>query len=123
MNSWFRGLSQARWAASLGAAAAGATFVQTCVLALRGQTPATRVLLPGIVFVELLRVAMGQTTRGAMLAVVVLFELCLIGFAVRQLRRVERPSGFLEERFDGIFRQFLPDRISAFASRELVLVW
>lgn len=118
-----RGLSRARWAAGLGATAAGIKFIETFILVTRRQVPAGRILLPGLVFLELTRIRLGQTSRASLFVVLVVFELGLITFAIGQLCAVHGAYRFIEDHLEQVFRQFVPDRVAALASRELVLLF
>jgi|SRR5579859_1015237 len=119
-----RGISAGRWAAFLGAAASGIKLIEISICVLRRQLPPGRVLLPAIFFIELLRISIAGASRAGLIVCAVAFELCLIALAVALLRRTRaRDGGELEDHYERVFVQFFPDRLAAFASRELVLLW
>ena len=93
---------------------------------LRKKIPWGRLLLPLIISVEMGRIALGRTSRNDANLTLVLLELGFILAAVvfviarwRQFRAVAH----LEDVFEKIFAQFLPQRVSALMARELVLLW
>jgi hypothetical protein len=121
----WRGISGGRWAAFLGTTASGIKLIEIVIRAFRREVPAGRVLLPAIIFIELLRISIAGASRAGLIVCAVGFELCLVALAIALLRRARtrESRGELEEHFERVFTQFLPGRLAGFASRELVLLW
>ena len=120
----FRGISGGRWAAFLGAAASGVKLLELSIRAFRREIPVGRVLLPAILFVELLRISLAGASRAGLIVCATVFEACLIVFALTLLRRAGKSEhAELEDHYQKVFAQFLPQRAAAFAACELVLLW
>src|SRR5579859_4741570 len=119
-----RGIPGGRWAAFLGTAASAIKLIEISIRALRREVPPGRVLLPAIFFIELLRISIAGASRAGLIVCAIAFELCLIVFAIVLLRRARTKDERwqLEDHYEHVFAQFLPGRLAAFASRELVLL-
>lgn len=121
----FRGISAGRWAAFLGAAASAIKLVEVSIRVVRKQVPAGHILLPAIIFIQLLRVGIGGASRVGLFVCAAVFEICVLVFAVALLRRAgtRTPGSALEDHFERVFAQFLPERLAAFVGCEVVLLW
>jgi hypothetical protein len=119
------GIPGGRLAAFLGTAASGLKLAQTCVLVARREVPPGRILLPAIVFIELLRISLGQTSRAAMIATVFAFEVLVIAYAAVLIRRLGAAAQGtdMEVHYQRVFRLFLPDGIAVLLAHELLTLW
>lgn len=93
---------------------------------LNKKIPWGRILLPLIISVELGRIALGRTSRAdANLTLILLelgFMLAAVIFVIAHWRQF-RAVAHLEDVFEKIFAQFLPERVAVLTARELVLLW
>jgi hypothetical protein len=121
----FRGISAGRWAASLGAFASAIKLIEISIRVVRKQAPAGHILLPAIIFIQLLRVSIAGASRIGLFVCAAVFEISVLVFALVLLRRAgARAAGSaLEDHFERVFAQFLPERLAAFVAREVVLLW
>jgi hypothetical protein len=120
----FRGISASRWAAFLGAFASVIKLIEISIRVVRKEAPAGRILLPAIIFIQLLRVGFGASRLGLFVCGAV-FEVCVVTFAILLLRRTgARATGSaLEDHFERVFAQFLPERMAALVAVDIVLLW
>jgi hypothetical protein len=121
----FRGISAWRWAAFLGAVASAIKLIEISIRVVRKEAPAGHILLPAIIFIQLLRVGIAGASRIGLFVCAAVFEICVLVFAVVLLRRAgARAAGSgLEDHFERVFAQFLPDRLAALVARDVVLLW
>jgi hypothetical protein len=121
----FRGISTGRWAASLGAVASAIKLIEISIRVVRKKAPAGHIVLPTIILIQLLRVSIAGASRIGLLVCGVVFEICVLVFAVVLLRRAgARMAGSaLEDHFERVFAQFLPERLAVLVAREVVLLW
>ena len=121
----FSGISAGRKAAFLGAAASAIKLVEVSIRVVRKQVPVGHILLPAIIFIQLLRVGIGGASRIGLFVCAAVFEICALVFAVVLLRRAgaRKPGSALEDDFERVFAQFLPERLAAFVACEVVLLW
>jgi hypothetical protein len=121
----FGGISAGRWAAFLGAVASAIKLVEISIRVVRKEAPAGHILLPAIIFIQLLRVSIAGASRMGLLVCAAVFEICVVVFALVLLRRAgaRAPSSTLEAHFERVFAQFLPERLAAFVAGEVVLLW
>ncbi|HZC66596.1 MAG TPA: hypothetical protein VE545_08475 [Candidatus Dormibacteraeota bacterium] len=121
----FRGISAGRWAAFLGAVASAIKLVEVSIRVVRKEAPAGHILLPAIIFIQLLRVSIAGASRMGLLVFAAVFEIGVVVFALSLLRRAgARVAGSaLEDHFERVFAQFLPERIAALMARDVVLLW
>jgi len=121
----FRGISGSRWAAFLGAIASSIKLIEISIRVVRKEAPAGHIVLPAIIFIQLLRVSIGGASRTGLFVSAAIFEICVLVFAVVLLRRAgPRAAGSaLEDHFEHVFAQFLPERLSALVARDIVLLW
>lgn len=121
----FRGISAGRWAAFLGAFASAIKLIEISIRVVRRETPAGHILLPAIIFIQLLRVSIAGASRIGLFVCAAVFEICVVVFALVLLRRAgARAAGSaLEDHFERVFAQFLPERLAALVAREVVLLW
>jgi len=93
---------------------------------LNKKIPWGRILLPLIISVELGRIALGRTSRtDANLTLILLelgFMLAAVIFVIVRWQQF-RAVAHLEDVFEKVFAQFLPERVAALTARELVLLW
>jgi hypothetical protein len=98
----------------------------TFIDVLSRKVPWGRLVLPVIITAELARVAAGAASRLQVNITLVVLELGLIAatvvFVISRWHEF-RSVPHLEDVFEKVFSQFLPDRVSAMAARELVLLW
>ena len=120
-----RGIPGSRLAAFVGMGASGLKLVHTCILVARKELPAGRIFLPAIIFIELLRISLGQTNRAGMLIAVFTFEILVIAFAVKQVRQLTADADGTpkEIHYQRVFSLFLPESIAAFLACELLTLW
>lgn len=121
----FRGISAGRWAAFLGAVASAIKLIEISIRVVRKEAPAGHILLPAIIFIQLLRVSIAGASRIGLFVCAAVFEICVLVFALVLLRRASaRAAGSaLEDHFERVFAQFLPERLAALVAREVVLLW
>jgi hypothetical protein len=121
----FRGISAGRWAASLGAFASAIKLIEISIRVVRKEAPAGHILLPAIIFTQLLRIGIFGASRTGLFVSGVIFEICVLVFAVVLLCKAgARSAGSaLEDHFEPVFAQFLPERLAAFVACEIVLLW
>lgn len=121
----FRGISAGRWAAALGAVASAIKLIEISIRVVRKEAPKGHLLLPAIIFIQLLRVSIAGASRIGLLVCGVVFEIFVLVFALVLLRRAgARAAGSaLEDHFERVFAQFLPERLAALVAREVVLLW
>lgn len=121
----FRGISAGRWAAILGAVASAIKLIEISIRVVRRETPAGHILLPAIIFIQLLRVSIAGASRIGLFVCAAVFEICVLVFALVLLRRAGARAGgsALEDHFERVFAQFLPERLAAIVAREVVLLW
>jgi hypothetical protein len=121
----FRGISAWRWAAFLGAVASAIKLIEISIRVVRKEAPAGHILLPAIIFIQLLRVGIAGASRIGLFVCAAVFEICVLVFAVVLLRRAgARVAGSaLEDHFERVFAQFLPERLAALVARDVVLLW
>ena len=121
----FRGISAGRWAASLGAVASAIKLIEISIRVVRKEAPAGHILLPTIILIQLLRVSIAGASRIGLFVCAAVFEICVLVFAVALLRRAgARAAGsVLEDHFERVFAQFLPERLAALVARDVVLLW
>ena len=121
----FRGISAWRWAAFLGAVASAIKLIEISIRVVRKEAPAGHILLPAIIFIQLLRVGIAGASRIGLFVCAAVFEICVLVFAVVLLRRAgARAAGSgLEDHFERVFAQFLPERLAALVARDVVLLW
>jgi hypothetical protein len=121
----FRGISAGRWAASLGAVASAIKLIEILVCVVRKKAPAGHIVLPTIILIQLLRVSIAGASRIGLFACAAVFEICVLVFAVVLLRRAgPRAAGSaLEDHFERVFAQFLPERLAVLVARDVVLLW
>jgi hypothetical protein len=121
----FRGISAGRWAAFLGAFASAIKLIEISIRVVCKQAPAGRILLPAIIFIQLLRVGIGGASRTGLIVCGLAFEIGVLVFAVVLLRKAgARAAGSaLEDHFARAFAQFLPERMAALVAGEIVLLW
>jgi len=120
------GLSGARWAIFLVLAVC---FVRLAMLlgeVLSSSANWSRLLLPAIVGLELLRVSSGAASRlqqqiflASLEMAFVIGVVLFVAFRWKKYKSVEH----LEDVFEDIFIRFLPPALSRMAARELVLLW
>jgi hypothetical protein len=124
-NRVFRGISAGRWAASLGAVASAIKLTEISIRVVRKEAPAGHMLLPAIILIQLLRVSIAGASRMGLFVCAAIFEVCVLVFAVVLLRRAgARAAGSaLEDHFESVFAQFLPERLAALVARDIVLLW
>src|SRR5271168_4758943 len=118
----FRGISAARWAAFLGAFASAIKLIEISIRVVRKQAPAGHIVLPAIIFIQLLRVSIAGASRIGLFVGAIVFEICVLVFAVVLLRRAgARAAGAaLEDHFERVFAQFLPERLADLVARDAV---
>ncbi len=121
----FRGISAGRWAASLGAVASAIKLIEILICVVRKKAPAGHIVLPTIILIQLLRVSIAGASRIGLFACAAVFEICVLVFAVALLRRAgARAAGSaLEDHFERVFAQFLPERLAVLVARDAVLLW
>lgn len=121
----FRRISAGRWAAFLGAVASAIKLIEISIRVVRKESPAGHILLPAIIFIQLLRVSIAGASRIGLFVCAAVFEICVLVFALVLLRRAgARAAGSaLEDHFERVFAQFLPERLAALVAREVVLLW
>jgi hypothetical protein len=121
----FRGISAGRWAASLGALASAIKLIEIGIRVVRKQAPAGHILLPAMILIQLLRVGIAGASRVGLFVCGVVFEICVLVFAVVLLRKArERTASLpLEDHFERVFAHFLPERLAALVARDAILLW
>jgi hypothetical protein len=121
----FRGISAGRWAAFLGAVASAIKLVEISIRVVRKEAPKGHILLPAIIFIQLLRVSIAGASRMGLFVCAAVFEICVVVFALVLLRRAgaRAPGSALEAHFERVFAQFLPERLAALVAGEVVLLW
>jgi hypothetical protein len=121
----FRGISAWRWAAFLGAFASVIKLVEISIRVVRKKAPAGHILLPAIIFIQLLRVGIGGASRMGLFVCAAVFEICVLVFAIVLLRRAgaRAENAALEDHFERVFGQFLPERMAALVARDVVVLW
>lgn len=104
----------------------GLRFLVVSIDVLNKKISWGRMLLPLIISVELGRIVLGRTSRtDANLTLIVLelgFMLAAVIFVMARWQQF-RAVPHLEDVFEKIFAQFLPERVAALTARELVLLW
>jgi hypothetical protein len=121
----YRGISAGRWAAFLGALASAIKLIEISIRVVRKRAPAGHILLPAIILIQLLRVSIGGASRTGLFVSGVVFEICVLVFAVVLLRRsgARAAGSVLEDHFERVFMQFLPERMASLVARDVVLLW
>jgi hypothetical protein len=121
----FRGISAGRWAAALGAVASAIKLIEISIRVVRKEAPAGHILLPAIIFIQLLRVSIAGASRIGLFVCGAVFEIGVVAFALVLLRRAgAKVAGSApEDHFERVFAQFLPERLAALVAREVVLLW
>jgi hypothetical protein len=90
------------------------------------KVPWGRLILPGIIVYLLVRATLGQSSRMQSQFIGAALELAaVLGVVVFVLLRWQQFKSIphLEDVFENIFLQFLPERIARFSAREMVLLW
>ncbi len=121
----FRGISAWRWAAFLGALASVIKLIEISIRVVRKKAPAGHILLPAIIFIQLLRIGIGGASRTGLFVCGAVFEIGVLVFAVVLLRRAgaRAANSALEDHFERVFALFLPERMAALVARDVVLLW
>jgi hypothetical protein len=121
----YRGISASRWAAFLGAIASAIKLIEISIHVVRKKAPAGHIVLPAIIFVQLLRVGIGGASRMGLFVCGAIFEIGVLVFAVVLLRRAggRTQNSALEDHFERVFAQFLPARMAALVAGEVVVLW
>lgn len=121
----YRGISASRWAAFLGAVASAIKLIEISIRVVRKKAPSGHILLPAIIFIQLLRVGIGGASRMGLLVCGAIFEIGVLVFAIVLLRRAgARAAGSaLEDHFERVFALFLPARMASLVAGEVVVLW
>jgi hypothetical protein len=121
----FRGISGGLWAAFLGAVASAIKLVEISIRVVRKEAPAGHIVLPAIILIQLLRVSITGASRMGLFVSGVVFEMGVLVLALALLYRAGgRAAGSaLEDHFERVFAQFLPERLANLVARDVVLLW
>jgi hypothetical protein len=122
----WHGISGSRCAIYLTLIVGGIRFLMILVGVIRKKLPWGRLVLPGLLIYLLVRIALGQSSRLQSQIIGVALELGMVaGVIVFVLSRWNRfkSTPHLEDVFESILVQLLPDNLARYSSRELVLLW
>lgn len=122
----WQGISGAQWAVWLTLVVCGVRFLMVLVSVVGRKVPWGRLVLPGLLIYLLVRILLGRSSRMQSQIFAVALELTVVaGVIVFVLLRWKqyRSIPHLEDVFENIFIQFLPENLARYSARELVLLW
>lgn len=122
----FLGIPAATWGAALALGVSAIALARVAVNAVRRHLPASRLLVPLLAVLELIRLLQGSTSRSAMLAAIAAAEVALIAAAIVYLRFAGVTTGSQvepEQRLARVLEWFLPQRVASLVACEVVVLW
>ncbi len=120
------GYTGATWSLLLVLAVTAISLLLLAVKAARRTVPVTRLVLPLLVLIELLRILQGQTSRIAMLIVLAALEIVAIAGAVLYVKFAAPAADSQlqpEQRIAKVMALFLPETAAGIAAGEMVVLW